>query len=163
MAEHKTQRVTKGFLLCIASFMLVACSSLPLAKPESPTVKVTGVRPVNLGLVSQTIGLTLLVANPNSFDLPMQSITFNANFAGERFAQGNSISKVVIPGNGEASLEVEVTTGLAKLANQLKSMLNTENPSLDYDVNGVVTLSNWPKPIPFNVDGELEDPRVSKQ
>jgi len=163
MANFFKHHVAKGLLLGVCACTLLACSALPLAKPAPPTVKVTGVRPVSLSLGSQTIGLTLLVANPNSFDLPMKSITFNANFGGERFAQGTSISQVVIPGNGEASLEVEVTTGLAKLATQLKSMLNTDNPSLDYDVNGLVTLSNWPKPIPFNVDGELEDPRLPAQ
>lgn len=143
-------------------FTVTACSSLPLAKPESPTVAVAAVRPINLGLINQTIGLTLRVSNPNGFDLPMQSITFNARFQGKTFAQGNSIDRVTIPANGEAMLEVQVNTGLAKLAAQLKALANDRNAELNYDVAGVVKLSNWPKAIPFNVEGELEDPRAAQ-
>lgn len=146
-------------VLGLALGPLVACSSIPLAKPQSPNVTVAGVRPINFSLTSQTIGLTLRVENPNGFDLPMESLTFNARFAGEKFAQGNSIDEVVIPANGTALLEVEVKTGLGKLAAQLQSMLNTNNAELNYDVTGLVKLANWPKAIPFNVEGELEDPR----
>jgi len=142
---------------------LTACSSLPLAKPQSPTVTVTGVRPLSLSLTSQKIGLTLRIANPNSFDLPMQSLTFAARFSGQQFAQGRSVEKVLIPANGEAMLEVEVKAGLAKLANQLKTMLSTANAELNYDVTGLVKLSNWPKAIPFNVEGEIDDPRLQLQ
>jgi len=139
---------------------LVACSTIPLSKPLSPNVTVAGVRPIKLSLTSQTIGLTLRVENPNGFDLPMQSLTFNARFAGKQFAQGNSVDKVVIPANGTALLDVEVKTGLGKLATQLRSMLNDNNTELNYDVTGLVKLSNWPKAIPFNVEGEIDDPRV---
>jgi len=139
---------------------LSACSSIPLAKPKSPDVSVAGVRPISFSLTKQTIGLTLRVKNPNGFDLPMQSLTFNARFAGEQFAQGNSTDEVLIPANGEAMLEVEVKTGLGKLATQLRSMLNSSTPELNYDVTGLVKLANWPKAIPFNVEGEIDDPRV---
>jgi len=136
---------------------LVACSSIPLSKPQSPNVTVAGVRPISLSFTSQTIGLTLRVENPNGFDLPMQSLTFKARFAGEQFAQGNSLDKVVIPANGEAMLDVEVKTGLGKLANQLQSLLNTKNAELNYDVTGLVKLSNWPVAIPFNVEGDIAE------
>jgi len=153
----------KLLLLCLMWFSLSACQSLPTAKPRSPTVTVDSVRPISLGLTSQTIGLTLRVANPNNYDLPMQSLTFNANFSGKKFAQGRSVDKVVIPANGEALLEVEVKTGLVRLANQLKAIANSANPELNYDVTGLVKLSNWPKAIPFNVEGDIEDPRKQTQ
>lgn len=139
---------------------LFACASLPSVKPESPKVSVTGVYPIDFTLTSQTIGLKLLIENPNNFDLPMQSLTFNARFSGEQFAQGSSIDEVVIPANGDALLDVEVKTGLGKLANQLRAMLDTNNAELNYDVTGLVKLANWPKAIPFNVEGEIDDPRA---
>jgi len=150
----------RQLLVCFVLSLLTACSSLPLSKPQAPSVTVTAVRPVTLSLTSQTLGLTLRVENPNAFDLPMQSLTFNARFAGEPFAQGHSVNKVTIPANGDALMEVEVEAGIVKLANQLKSMLDSDNASLNYDVNGVVKLANWPKAIPFNVEGELDDPRL---
>jgi len=157
---HRAVSVRLSAILLLT--VLGACSSLPLSKPESPTVTVAGVRPVSLGLIEQTIGLTLRIANPNGFSLPMQSLNFNAHFSGKRFAQGRSIENVVIPAKGEALLDVEVTAGLAQLANQIKLILNSSNPELNYDVTGLVKLSNWPKAIPFNVEGELDDPRPLK-
>lgn len=145
--------------LFVSSSFMVACSSIPTHKPIAPNVSVAGVRPISFSLTSQTIGLTLRVQNPNNYDLPMQSLSFNARFAGEQFAQGNAVDEVTIPANGDALMEVEVKTGLGKLANQLKSMLNTPNPETNYDVTGLVKLAIWPKAIPFNVEGDIEDLR----
>lgn len=144
-------------LILAASMLLIACSSIPLSKPQAPTVTVAGVRPTNLSFTQQTLELTLRVANPNRFKLPMESLTFNAQFAGEEFAQGKSLEEVVIPGNGEALLKVEVKTGIAKIANQIVAMLDANNFDLNYDIKGVVKLANWPKEIPFNVEGELSE------
>lgn len=89
----------------------------------------------------------------------MESLTFSASFAGESFAQGNTINKVTIPANGDALLKVNVKTGLGQLAEQFRSMIATNDLDLHYDIKGFVKLSNWPKTIPINVEGELEDPR----
>lgn len=151
------------FLIWTLCGVLCACSTLPSIKPQSPSISVADVRPLSLSLNTQTIGLSLRVANPNNFDLPMQSLTFNAHFSGQQFAQGHSVKNVVIPANGDALIDVEVEAGLVKLANQLKNMLDSNNAELNYDVSGVVKLSNWPKAIPFNVEGEIDDPRVPLQ
>jgi len=148
------------FLSGVLTGVLSSCSTLPSIKPQSPSITVADVRPLGLSLTTQTIGLSLRVANPNDFDLPMQSLTFIANFSGQQFAKGHSVNNVTIPANGEALLDVEVDAGLLKLADQIKSMLDTDNAELNYDVSGVVKLANWPKAIPFNVEGEIEDPRV---
>ena len=149
--------------MCFLSCVLNACASIPTIKPQSPSITVADVRPLSLSLTTQTIGLSLRVTNPNNFDLPMQSLTFNAHFSGQQFAQGHSVNNVVIPANGEALLDVEVEAGLVKLANQLKEMLDTNNTELNYDLSGVVKLANWPKAIPFNVEGEIEDPRIPSE
>lgn len=152
---------TYGLLLFASSSMvfLSACSSIPLSKPQSPTVKLAGIRPTKISLTSQTLELTLNIQNPNSFDLPMESLTFSARFAGESFAQGNTINKVTIPANGEALLKVKVKTGLGQLAEQFRTMIATDELDLHYDIKGFVKLANWPKSIPINVEGELDDPR----
>jgi len=147
----------KAILCALLLSIVSACSTVPLSKPKSPTVEVAGVKPVALSLTSQTIELTLKVANPNAFDLPMQSMTFSARFLGEEFAQGHSVEKTTIPANGDALMQVEVKTGLGKLATQLKSVLDRPTQTLNYDVKGVVKLANWPAEIPFNVEGELDD------
>ncbi len=145
-------------IACATSTLLSACSSIPLSKPQAPTVSVTAVKPLNFDLTSQELVFTLLVKNPNSFDLPMESMTFNANFAGEHLAQGSSVKRVTIPAKGDATLDVTVTAGISNLFNQLGAVLNQQSNALDYDVKGVVKLANWPAAIPFNVEGELADP-----
>jgi len=149
-------------LLTISGSVMIlsACSSIPLSKPQSPTVKLAGIRPTNISLTSQTLELTLNIQNPNGFDLPMESLTFSARFAGESFAQGNTINKVTIPANGDALLKVKVKTGLGQLAEQFRTMIATDELDLHYDIKGFVKLANWPKTIPINVQGELDDPRL---
>ncbi len=146
-------------LMSSGILLLSACSSIPLSKPQSPNVTIAGIRPTKISLSSQTLELTLNIQNPNGFDLPMESLTFSARFAGESFAQGNTINKVTIPANGEALLKVSVKTGLGQLAEQFKTMVATDDLNLHYDIKGFVKLANWPKNIPINVEGELEDPR----
>ncbi len=138
--------------------LLTACAAVPLSKPIAPTVSVAAVKPLNFSLTSQKLAFTLRVNNPNSFDLPMESLTFSANLGGEHLAQGSSVNKVTIPAKGEAMLNVTVEAGLSKIINKLDAILKQQATELDYDVTGVVKLANWPANIPFNVEGELEDP-----
>lgn len=132
------------------------CGIIPGTKPEAPTVTVDGVRPLNLSLNRQKLAFRLRVQNPNSFDLPLQSLDFSAHFAGEKIADGSSKDDVIIPAKGEAFIEVEVIAAINTLLGQFRNMLDDDDLQTDYGVTGRVKLANWPRRIPFNVQGELE-------
>ncbi|MBX2839318.1 MAG: LEA type 2 family protein [Gammaproteobacteria bacterium] len=143
------------FLLTIT---LMACATLPGGKPQAPTVTVERVRPLNLSLTGQKLEFSLRVENPNAFDLPLEGLNFVAKLGGEKIADGISNELVIVPAKADAIVHVEVTAGISKMINRIRSMLEGDEVDLDYDVTGTVKLASWPTAIPFNVDGELENP-----
>ena len=149
--------------LTLALLALVACASFPSARPEPPKVSVAGVRPLNVSLTRQRLEFKLRVENPNPYDLPLRSLDFVANVAGEKIATGRSDERVTIPAEGDAIVAVEVVTGIDRLIGRMRSMLDDRTLELDYDVAGSVKLANWPRRIPFDVEGVLENPRSGSE
>jgi len=139
---------------------LTACSSIPLSKPISPKVQIVSVKPTNLSLSKTNLEFKLRVANPNGYDLPLQQLEFTASFAGDEIASGSSKDAVTIPAHGEAILRLSVATKLSKVFGQLRAMLEAKEYDLAYGVKGSVKLANWPVRIPFDVEGELEEPAL---
>lgn len=148
------------FFALLVAATISGCASIPTSKPLAPKVTVAGVVPLNLSLTETRLNFTLRVANPNSFDLPLQNLDFIAYLGGDKIAVGNTNQPITIPANGETMMDVVVTTGLSKLWGHMKSMLDQQTTDLNYTVTGQVKLKNWPKRIPFNVAGELEKPKL---
>ncbi|MBX2825575.1 MAG: LEA type 2 family protein [Gammaproteobacteria bacterium] len=152
-----------GNLILLMMFTLIfigACASIPTSKPIPPKVRIVSVKPTNLSLSKTMLDFKLRVSNPNTFDLPLRQLDFVASFAGDKIAQGVSKDAVTIPASGEAILEVAVATELSRLFGQIKNMLKAKEYDLAYGVKGTVKLANWPRAIPFNVEGELEQPTL---
>lgn len=148
--------------LVLLSCALAGCAAMSAVRPKPPVVSVAGVRPLNLSLTKQRLRFRLLVENPNAFDLPVDSLDFVAKVGDERIARGSSDEPVVVPANGEAELSVDVTAGIDTVMDRVRSMLKDRTIDLDYRVDGTVKLANWPKRIPFDVDGTLENPLKSR-
>ena len=157
-----TNSILRLGIFLLFMLLLSSCSSLPLKKPQAPSVSVASVRPLNLSLTRQRLEFSLNVKNPNPYNLPLEGLDFVATFAGEKLATGESNDKVTLPANGEAIVKVEVKAALGTLVSRFQSMLNSGDINLQYGVTGNVKLANWPARIPFNVDGELEAPPPPK-
>ncbi len=159
MSKTITMNYKKRTLLltCIAIMILLSgCATMLPKKPEAPVVKIAAVRPLNLSFSKQRLAFTLQVHNPNTYDLPLQSLDFIASLAGKKIATGKSDQEVTLPANGAATVEVEVEAKINRLISQLQSMLRADSLNLDYGVKGHVKLANWPTRIPFDVVGEFE-------
>jgi len=115
------------------------------------------VRPLNLSLSNQKLAFKLRVKNPNSYDLPMQSLKFTARFAGQDIAEGASDKAVTLPAKGEAVMEVSVNAGINRVLERFRNMISSGTIELDYGVKGNIKLANWPTRIPFDVEGELNE------
>ena len=146
----------------LVALTTVGCASLPAVRPEPPRVSVAGVRPLNLSLTKQRLEFRLLVENPNAYALPLRSLDFVASLAGDRIAEGRSEERVTIPANGDAIVTVDVTAGVDALLGKMRRMLESRTLDLDYAVEGSVRLDNWPRRIPFDVDGVVENPVRSR-
>lgn len=149
--------------------LLAGCSTIEQAKPKAPEVSIASVRPMNFSLSGQKLNFTLRVKNPNSFDLPVQSLDFVASLAGKKIAEGVNDSSVTIPANQEAMMDVTVVAGLSHLIDKFKSAAaslgSDEDVDLGYGITGTVKLANWPVKIPFDVEGDLTEKasEVAKQ
>jgi len=155
-----TRAFNSTLLTLLLLTALSACASIPTSKPIAPKVRVVSVKPTNLSFNKAQLDFKLRVTNPNRFDLPLRQLNFVASFAGDQIAQGVSKDAVTIPANGEAILDVAVATKLSRLFGQIKDMLKAQEYDLAYGVKGSVKLANWPRTIPFNVEGELEQPNI---
>lgn len=134
---------------------LGACSTIT-TKPLKPTIELVSVVPLNINLSEQQLRFALKVTNPNSFDLPVESVNFIARFNDADIASGKSNHSTVIPANGDALLTLDVTAGIDRLMNTLQTLLQGETLNLNYELAGSVQIENWSTPIPFDVTGAMD-------
>lgn len=143
-------------IVCIVvTLSLAACASIPTSVPIAPTVILKSVKPLKLGLTKQELAFFLEVSNPNSFELPIQNLSFIANLEGKEVAKGISNDRVTLPANGKAVLEIIVNARIQRILGQILSLNSKSDNELNYDVSGFVKLANWPLKIPFNADGQV--------
>ena len=145
-------------LIALACLWLSACASIPTSRPIAPTVEIQSIDIVKIGFRNQDLEIKLKVNNPNSYDLPLQALAFIAAVEGAQIAQGTSNEKVTLPAEGEAIMNVQVSTRLSKLLGRLLSSANSDVADIAYDITGFVKLANWPTRIPFDKAGRVENP-----
>lgn len=143
------------YFIAALCLMVGACSSIP-KKAVKPQIELVSVIPLNISLSEQKLRFNLNVVNPNDFELPVESVDFIARFNNTDIASGKSNQSAVIPPNGEASLALDVTAGIDRLASTLQTLLQGDQLNLNYELKGSVKIENWATPIPFNVIGELD-------
>lgn len=152
--------VLKVVLLLLLGALVTGCQSIPSSKPLPPTVQIESIRAVKMSLTRQELAFKLKINNPNDYDLPLQYLNFVASLDGNELAQGVSNERVTLPAKEDASIEVLVSTRINKLLGQLLLATSNDEKSIAYDVKGFVKLSNWPTRIPFNVDGQVDNPAL---
>ena len=157
-ARAPASAVATALGAALALALLAGCAAMSKVRPEPPTVSVASVRPLNLSLRKQRLRFRLLVENPNGFELPLEGLDFVATLGGDRVARGSSDEDVIIPANGSAEVSVDVTAGIDSVVDRLRAMVRNRTIDLDYTVAGTVSLANWPRPIPFDVDGVVDNP-----
>jgi len=151
--------ILKLFCAVAGLVMLGACSSLPISDPVSPTVTVDRIRLGKLSLRKQEVDIRLNVENSNDFDLPLQMLAFTVNVEGDELATGSSEQSVTVPANGAALLNVSVSSSrLFRFIFEYIQAVTHGKTQTDYNVKGFVKLANWPRRIPFDVDGVLDAP-----
>jgi len=151
----RTTRLSRFFILIIF-LSLSACASV-ITKPQKPIIRLVNVKPLNISVSEQKLRFELKVINPNAFDMPVESVDFVARFNDTNIANGKSNQSVVIGANSEARLSLDVTASLNKLAGTLNTLIQGQSLNLQYALSGTVKVATWPKPIPFDVIGDLKD------
>lgn len=140
-------------LLAAALAVLAGCTPVR-ADATAPRVSVAGLRVVQMGVLEQRYALLLRIQNPNDFALPITGMEYTLALNGRPFAQGVSDRAVTVPAYGSEAVEVEVTSNLGQVVEQLND-LSKGKGGLRYRISGHLKLAGRAAPLPFDYRAEL--------
>jgi len=135
--------------------ILQACSSLPrqLAPPQ---VELVEIRLLQAGFDGQRFAVRLLVQNPNPVPIPVRLVEFDVRLAGEGLLDGRSVAPFSLPAGGSQAVDVEIFSNLVSSATRLLSLVQGPNHTLDYEVQGELTLDvRMRDPLSFYRRGQV--------
>ena len=139
-------------LICVALLGLAACSTL-VPKLEAPRLSIVNVEILKSDLLQQQLRVRMRVQNPNDRALPIHSITYSIEVAGEEFAHGDSDRNFSVPALGETEFDVNVTANAMSLLLRMAGG-GARSRELDYRLVGKVSLSSGLlRTIPFEQKG----------
>lgn len=126
---------------------------------DRPKISVARVTPMNFGLKSQTFRFALNIFNPNAFALPVKKIQATALFSGIEVGQGLTKESVNLTANANTKMNLDITTDISKVINNIGDLFKTKNLNLDYELAGKILLVDSGVAngfsVPFNVTGNL--------
>ena len=131
------KRIVVRLQIALLTACLSACASLPESFVSTPSVKLSNVQVVGLGLRTQTFLLSFDVANPNPFPLPVSNFGYGVRLDGQRFASGETASKFTLPADGDASFAISVDLNLLQTAPQLLAIVrDATRQEINYELEG---------------------------
>jgi LEA14-like dessication related protein len=144
----------RALMASLALVLAAGCALVP--KFKEPHLEVVNVEMLKGDLLRQELRVRMRVQNPNDRALPVKSIEYQVEVAGEAFAHGESERDFVVPANGEKEFDVSVT---ANAASALLRMLGggKKLEVVEYRITGKVALaSGLMRNVPFSQKGEFK-------
>ena len=137
--------------LVTALCLLPACVYSHL---EQPTLTVVNIELIKGDVFKQELRVRMRVQNPNDIELPVRSISYEVQLAGNAFAHGDSVGGFTVPARGGMEFDVNVT---ANATAALLRLLGSGQGNPEYRIFGKVQLSSGMlRNIPFDHKGELK-------
>ncbi|MCB1876811.1 MAG: LEA type 2 family protein [Chromatiales bacterium] len=131
------------------------CAALQAGNLESPRVRVVDLRVLDVKLLEQRYALTLRIQNPNNQGLDIAGLDFTLSINGEEFADGVSSQEITLPAYGEATMDVEVSSSLMRILDQIQALDQRREIGLSYRIEGHVGLESGWRRLPFSREGTL--------
>ena len=111
--------------------------------------------PPGLGLLDQSLGVTLCVSNPNDAELSFRRVAVTLEVAGAPLAESASETPVRLPPRASVLVPFTVATTMRNIGPQLLDVVSTGG--VDYRVRGRVQLDGaLPITLPFSRGGRLD-------
>jgi LEA14-like dessication related protein len=148
-------RVATLFVAVLAAATLAAaCTSTrpTMEAPEAPSVTVQSVRILSISDAKANLALTLVLANPNDFELTVDAIACEVSLDGRSAASVRSVHMEPLPAHGEGKVELAGRVDVAAVATSLMA-LGAQVP-VAYALKGTVTLRNGIA-LPFSRKGDI--------
>ena len=138
-----------------AAILAFGTAGCALAAGLPPSVEVTDVRLLGVGLTEQQLALTLCVTNPNRHALAFRRVTADLDVSGAPLATGTSILPVRLPAASSTVVPLSVLTTTRNLGPQLLEILRTG--SVTYQLHGIVALEGgFGITVPYSRGGHLD-------
>jgi len=135
-----------------AVIVAAACTSTTRHGIEAPSVTVEGVRIVRIADAKASVSVSLKLANPNPFALPLDAIACDFTLDRRPAASVHSVHMDPLPAGGEAKLELAGQVDIAVVATSLMA-LGTQLP-VEYTLAGSATLRDGTA-LPFSGKGQI--------
>ena len=129
------------------------CTACALATATPPQVEVAGVELRGIGLLDQTLGVTLCVTNPNTSELAFRCIQVAVDAAGSPLAGSVSEAPVRLPPQSSVLVPFTVVSTIRNLGPQLLGVLRAG--AVDYRLHGSITLDILGITLPFSRNGQF--------
>ncbi|OGQ96297.1 MAG: hypothetical protein A2521_12245 [Deltaproteobacteria bacterium RIFOXYD12_FULL_57_12] len=142
----------KKLLAMLPLLLAVSCASLLYR--ERPRISVVDLRLTNATLFEQNYLVVLRIQNPNTADIPIIGLQYELELNDQFFASGVANQPVTVPGLGSAVIEVETTSTLLSIFNQLSALQQETGQDLSYRLKGKIHLANLSS-LPFNYSGTI--------
>lgn len=137
----------------LAAVALAGCASLP-TNLKTPEVSFVSLRAVEASVFEQKLEVRMKVHNPNSIALPVNGLDVDMELAGEPFAHGVSAREFVVPANGEAEFDMNVTANAVNALLKIAGGKNTD--VIAYRLKGKLsTKIGLLRTIPFEETGTV--------
>ena len=143
-------------LLLASALLLSACASIG-DMVASPNVTLRSVQLTDFGFSKQTFLLDFDVSNPNSFPLPVKSVTYGIELDGHAFASGNTQGSFSVPARGEGEFSISVDLNLLQTAPRLLSIVRDgARQDIPYALEGELGIDiPYTPPASFKTEGEI--------
>ena len=139
----------------LAAVLSVGISGCALMNDTPPSVDVTDIRLIGLGLTEQRLAMTLCVTNPNINQIAFRRVTADLDVSGAPLATGASDLSVVLPPRSSTAVPFTVVTTVRNIGPQLLGVFRTG--SVDSRVHGTVTFQGaLGLTLPYSRSGGLD-------
>lgn len=154
---HSLRQIAHA-LVSVALALLVAGCSLFEPRFEAPRLSLVKVELLKSDLFEQQLRVRLRVQNPNTRSLPVKGVACTIDLDGREFASGVSGASFIVPANGEAEFNMNVT---ANMAGALFALFGrggaAQGEGVGYRLRGKVSLSEGIlRNIPFEQSGTFK-------
>ncbi len=150
-------RPAAGVLVVAACLTAGGCATSRF-DAEPPTVRLDSVRLLEADWSGQSFVLVFAAENPNGFPLPVRSVDYAVQLAGQRFASGSATEGFTLPARGAGQFSIEVHTDLLGSASTLSALIFREGRrEIDYELAGELGLDiPFARPLRFRETGRVD-------
>jgi LEA14-like dessication related protein len=145
---------TRSIGLALAIVVFAGCASLG-GRQQPLDVTLSDVAPETIGLLEQRYKVKLRLQNPNDADIAFDGLAFEIDLNDKAFAKGVSDQKGVVPRFGETVIELEATSQLMGLLQQLVQLQEQERRGVTYRLQGRLNTGGFSGGTSFDRRGEL--------